>query len=455
MRIRRAAFAAAAILLATAAIMFSAAGAGAVAIYEPSGVRTVRAYYVNDLGRISGQFTPGTLQKGDFAFLRLPDGFIWTTANINSDQTEAAAACQTTEEWNTIEAPPDYVKYGASNYIMVPAKLSGNDNGLFKGPTPVLRFTRVSDNEVLMEVVEDLDPALECRLDIYAGRVYVDKGHGEYVSLTIDAPADSGFDSHPSLYNRLECEDIPPVYTGVPGQKIGALVIHEAEAGRFKEGQVLTLELPEGARWGKLAADSAQNITLKGTISADGRTAEFWLSGESVTAANLVLRDMEVALEPGLAGRLKIRADGSAGLSGELTVAEIVNPAALFTVGKNEFEINGVKNTMDAAPYVKDDRLYLPVRYIAGAVGVADDDIIWKQDDQSIEIRKAGRVVNLEIGSNMMYVDNAPVQMDTTPEIVAPGRAMLPLRWITEALGCDIYWYETGQSAFVLGPDGR
>lgn len=439
-----------AIFLLIAVMMFSAAPARATATYELPEIKTVRAYYVSDLGRISGEFSAGTLQKGDFAFLRLPSGFIWTTAGINSDQSVAAAAYQTTEDWNTIEDTSSYVKYGTSNYIRVPAQCSGSDNGLFKGSTPVLRFTRLSDEEVLMEVAEDLDPTLECCLDIVAERVYVDSGHGQYVSLTIDAPAGSGFDSDSGFYNRLESRDVPPVYAGIPGQKIGALVIHEAEAGRFKEGQVLILELPDGARWGKLAEDSVSNITVRGEVSDGGRTAKFRFSGESATAAVLTLKDMEVVLDPGLTGRLKVKVSGSAGLAGDLNVAKIINPATVFTVGRTEFEINGVKNVMDAAPYIKGDRVYLPVRFIARAADITDDNIIWNQDEQSVEIRSHGRVVELVIGSDIMYVDGEPVQMDAAPEIIEPGRAMLPLRWAVEALGRDIYWDEPARQVKVL-----
>lgn len=178
MKIRRMVSFTTAILLVTLATVFFAARAGAVAIYEPPEVKTVRAYYVNDLGRISGQFTPGTLQKGDFTYLRFPDGFIWTTANINAEQAKAAAACQSTEEWNTMEVTPDNAIYGTSNYIRVPAQISGAANGLYKITTPVLHFTRQKDNEVLMEIVEDLDTGLECFLDINATRVYVDRPWG-------------------------------------------------------------------------------------------------------------------------------------------------------------------------------------------------------------------------------------------------------------------------------------
>ncbi len=450
MKIRRMVSFTTAILLVTLATVFFAARAGAVAIYEPPQVKTVRAYYVNDLGRISGQFTPGTLQKGDCAYLRFPDGFIWTTAHINAEQAKAAAACQSTEEWNTMEVTPDNAIYGTSNYIRVPAQISGAANGLYKGTTPVLHFTRQKDNEVLMEIVEDLDPGLECFLDINATRVYVDRGHGAYVSLTIDAPGDSGFATDPSLYNRVECLEAPRVYTGIPAQKIGTVVINEAEAGRFQEGQVLNLELPAGAKWVKLAADSSHYVTVSGSISDDGRMAQFRFSGESSSPASLTLRDMEVFIEPELTGILKVKASGSAGLVGDLDVADVASPAAIFTVGDKSFVVDGAKKSMDVAPYIKEDRVYLPLRYFAEALGIGDDQIIWNQDQRCVEINRNGKVVKLTIDSDMLYVDNTAVQMDAAPEIIAPGRTMLPLRWVAEALDCDVYWDEDAGQVKVL-----
>jgi hypothetical protein len=105
---------------------------------------------------------------------------------------------------------------------------------------------------------------------------------------------------------------------------------------------------------------------------------------------------------------------------------------------------------MDVAPYIKDERVYLPVRYFAQAAGVSEDNIIWSLADRSVEIRKDGRVVKLQIGGRLMYVDNVPVQMDAAPEIIAPGRTMLPLRWAAEALGREVYWDDAARVVKVL-----
>lgn len=437
-------------LVLLAAAPFAAGPAGA-ASYEALTVPAGRDNEVNELGAIFAQFTGGELQNGDSAIFRLPEGFIWTTAPLRSGETVASEAYQTTEQWNTKIFEDDYVRYGTANYFMVPARFNGDENGLFKESTPVLQLTRLNDREVRVKVTADPVPFEDCYFYLYAKRVFVADGYNGNVTIDIDAPDGSGFSGQASIGNTVTCRDITSVYAGLPGQKTGAFVINEGAKGSLKNGEILKLILPEGSRWLKLAEDSDNGLKVSGSISEDGRTAEFKFAGESTAAATLTLEGMEVAVKAGATGDLKVRASGSAGLAGELTAAEIILPAAVFTVGRAEFEINGVKNAMDAAPYIKDDRTYLPVRYFAGAVGVTDDSITWDQDDRSVEIRKNGRVVKMTIGSSLMYVDNTPVQMDVAPEIVAPGRTMLPLRWIAEALGYDVYWDADTQKAYILG----
>lgn len=196
--------------------------------------------------------------------------------------------------------------------------------------------------------------------------------------------------------------------------------------------------------------DSSHYVTVSGSISDDGRVAQFRFSGRSSSPASLTLRDMEVFIEPELTGILKVKAGGSAGLVGDLDVAEAASPAAVFTVGDKKFVVDGTKNSMDVAPYIKEDRIYLPLRYFAGSLGIGDDDIVWNKEHRYVEINRNGKVVKLTIDSDMLYVDNTAVQMDAAPEIIAPGRTMLPLRWVAEALDCDVYWDEDAGQVKVL-----
>ncbi|OPX90748.1 MAG: hypothetical protein A4E53_00861 [Pelotomaculum sp. PtaB.Bin104] len=140
----------------------------------------------------------------------------------------------------------------------------------------------------------------------------------------------------------------------------------------------------------------------------------------------------------------------------KVTVATVATPApadekatAVFTIGQSKFTLNGTEMTMDVAPYIKNDRTYLPIRFVAQAAGVADSNIMWNEADQSVVLIKGDRVVKLTIGSTTMLINGVSFTMDVAPEIVDPGRTMLPVRWVAQALGCNVDWDEATQTVTV------
>jgi len=110
----------------------------------------------------------------------------------------------------------------------------------------------------------------------------------------------------------------------------------------------------------------------------------------------------------------------------------------VFTINDTKYTVNGVEQTMDVAPYIKDDRTYVPVRYAAQAVGVTPENILYA--DGKVTLIKGDKVVQLTIGSNVMLINGTPITMDVVPEIVDPGRTMLPFRWLAQALGAKVDW---------------
>lgn len=114
--------------------------------------------------------------------------------------------------------------------------------------------------------------------------------------------------------------------------------------------------------------------------------------------------------------------------------------AASFTIGKKMYRIGGVEKEMDVDPYIKDDRTFGPVRYIAYALGLSDQDIVWDEASQTVTLMRGNRVVQLCAGRIGMIVQGAEITMDAAPEMALPGRMMLPYRWVAQALGGKVEW---------------
>lgn len=133
-------------------------------------------------------------------------------------------------------------------------------------------------------------------------------------------------------------------------------------------------------------------------------------------------------------------------------VANVVTPvpgeqkkAAKFVIGDTKFTVNGVEQTMDVAPYVKDGRTYLPVRFVAQALGVSDSNILWDEATQKVTLIKGDKVVQMTIGSKAMLVNGITINMDVPAEINS-GRTMLPFRFMAQAFGASVGWDDATQT---------
>ena len=119
---------------------------------------------------------------------------------------------------------------------------------------------------------------------------------------------------------------------------------------------------------------------------------------------------------------------------------------AVFTLGSETFKLNDTYWAMDAAPYARNGRMYLPVRYVARIFGSKVSSVTWNKG--TAEFVLDGKVVSMTIGSRKMYVDGTAVAIDAAPEIVK-GRTMVPARWIAVAFGADVSWDAAARAVTV------
>ncbi len=119
-----------------------------------------------------------------------------------------------------------------------------------------------------------------------------------------------------------------------------------------------------------------------------------------------------------------------------------------FVIGSKIYTVNGLTKAMDIAPYIKNDRTYVPYRYLALALGVADEDVVWDAAAQKVTVTKGDITVEAVIGSKILTVNGSAVTMDVAPEITN-DRSMLPARYLAEALGATVGWDPATQTVVV------
>ena len=98
--------------------------------------------------------------------------------------------------------------------------------------------------------------------------------------------------------------------------------------------------------------------------------------------------------------------------------------------------------TLEVAPYIKNDRTFIPVRFVADALGAS---VEWDAETGTATLRSEENIIKLTTNDKWIQIsDYKPVvwkkiKMDTAPHIVN-NRMFVPIRYIAENLNCDIQW---------------
>lgn len=125
------------------------------------------------------------------------------------------------------------------------------------------------------------------------------------------------------------------------------------------------------------------------------------------------------------------------------TVTVIVQPARTnrvnFTIGQEALTVNGQAQEMPAAAFIEGGRAYLPVRFLARALGVADENIEWMATGKEVLLKTGETSVVLRVGDSQFAMGTTAIVMDA-PVVLRGDRTYVPARWLAEALGYRVTW---------------
>ncbi len=115
---------------------------------------------------------------------------------------------------------------------------------------------------------------------------------------------------------------------------------------------------------------------------------------------------------------------------------------ATFSIGSQTYTMGEGLHVMDGEPFIQDGRTFIPIRYLALALEVPEENIKWISKSQKVVLKKDEKKITLTVGEKTMEVNNESSSMDVAP-IVKNGRTYLPARWLAEALGYKVQWQES------------
>lgn len=120
-----------------------------------------------------------------------------------------------------------------------------------------------------------------------------------------------------------------------------------------------------------------------------------------------------------------------------------------FVIGEAYVAVDGGLRPIDARPFTRDGRTFVPVRALALALGVPETGIQWDPGRRTVTLRSGAATVEMAVGSRLLSLNGRVTRMDVSPLLVS-GRTYLPARWVAEALGFRVEWLAAEQTVRIV-----
>lgn len=296
---------------------------------------------------------------------------------------------------------------------------------------------------------------------------------------------------------------VADVVVGLQNQATPEITITETEAGSLQEGYYV-FDLNQARYSGVEFIDSTVKFETTGDISVDdvytienGEKVVVYVDGESnKEASSIIIKGLTVTLDRAVPfGQLDLRfgavvadgaqdldasagneiSDGEFGIDPEkkgfdyevetvvekvpfLNVVTEVQTArqqkTVFTIDSATYTVGSETKTLDAAPYISNNRTMLPIGTVAQLAGAT---LNYSPVTRTAVFTKDNLVVSMNLDTNILLVNGSPVPMDAKPEIVN-GRAFVSVVYVAQAFGIqngtDIV-YDAATRTVTLFPNAQ
>lgn len=118
-----------------------------------------------------------------------------------------------------------------------------------------------------------------------------------------------------------------------------------------------------------------------------------------------------------------------------LTALIILFPLSGVVQATPKVFIDGNEIVFDVPPDIQNGRILVPLRAIFETLGA---EVQWEGATQTVVARKSDTVIKITVGGQAEK-NGIPVPIDVSATI-KDGRTLVPLRFVSEALGCQVAW---------------
>ena len=132
------------------------------------------------------------------------------------------------------------------------------------------------------------------------------------------------------------------------------------------------------------------------------------------------------------------------------TISDNADVVISLQINNPIMKVNGISIEIDAGrgttPIVVEGRTLVPIRAIVEAFGGS---VGWEENTQSVILTMNDDVIKLIIDSNVAYLNNSEIVIDTKPSVIN-GRTMLPMRFVAESFNIGVAWNGDTQTVSLI-----
>lgn len=132
----------------------------------------------------------------------------------------------------------------------------------------------------------------------------------------------------------------------------------------------------------------------------------------------------------------------------DMNGSSVEQPAVIDSVASNDgpsIMLDGAAISFEVPPTVVSQRVMVPMRTIFEKLGAV---MQWDGETQTVTATRGNTVIVLTLGSAGAYVNQVPVTLEV-PAMAINEHTMVPLRFVSEALDCQVDWKAASQTAVI------
>ena len=132
--------------------------------------------------------------------------------------------------------------------------------------------------------------------------------------------------------------------------------------------------------------------------------------------------------------------------AGVSTATAATTTSLILTVGKVNYQLNGVTKKGDQAPEIVGGRTFVPIRLVSEAYGA---DVNFDAATRKVAVLLGATSFEFTIGQKAAKVNGDAVLMDAAAYISKAGRTLIPIRFVSEKSGLTVVWNNTARTVTV------